>query len=105
MKKKQLFLLPAALCLVAFSILFGSLIIARSIPESEKPEILILREGTGRNWNGDKIILLDYKVGGITTNETFHPYEMDLYRETIAHLKRSGRLRYASPMIEPLGGE
>ena len=87
------------LALIAF------MVAARSIPESEKPEILIIRMATVDNFDGYPIHLLDYMVGGIATNASFHPYEMDLYRETMAYLKRSGRLRYASPMIEPLGGE
>lgn len=101
---KKLPLTPIAICLLAIAIISGSLIIARSIPEHERPEILIIREHMGMGFDGH-IMMLDYSVGGIATNETFHPHEMDLYRSVIAHLKRSGRLRYASPMIEPMGGD
>ena len=102
MRKKEYPLIPTLLVILIFTVIFSSIGIARSIPEHEKPEILILRKETVAGWDGQPTLLLDYMVGGILVPANYHPYEMDLYRETIAHLKRSGRVRYASPMVEPL---
>lgn len=66
-----------------------------------RPEILIIRETTESHY-GETVLIVDYMVGGIATNAIFYPYQMDEYQAVMGHLKRSGRLRYASPMMEPL---
>ena len=69
--------------------------------EPATPEILIIRETTESHY-GEQVLIVDYMVGGIATNAIFYPYQMDEYQAVMGHLKRSGRLRYASPMMEPL---
>ena len=70
-------------------------------PRLNRPEILIIRETTESHY-GEQVLIVDYMVGGIATNAIFSPYQMDEYQAVMGHLKRSGRLRYASPMVEPL---
>ena len=70
-------------------------------PRLNRPEILIIRETTESQY-GETILIVDYMVGGIATNAIFYPYQMNEYDAVMKHLKRSGRLRYATPMMEPL---
>jgi len=80
-------------------------IVLAFIPKTKEPivlpEILILRETTETEY-GRQVLILDYMVGGIATNATFRPHQMNEYKAVLAHLKRSGRLRYATPLLEPL---
>ena len=70
-------------------------------PRLNRPEILIIRETTESHY-GEQVLIVDYMVGGIATNAVFYPYQMDEYQAVMGHLKRSGRLRYATSMMEPL---
>lgn len=70
-------------------------------PKFNRPEILIIRETTESHY-GEKVLILDYMVGGIATNAIFYHYQMDEYARVMEYLNRIGRLRYASPMITPL---
>ena len=70
-------------------------------PRLNRPEILIIRETTESHY-GEQVLIVDYMVGGIATNAIFSPYQMDEYQAVMGHLKRSGRLRYATSMMEPL---
>lgn len=96
-------LLKPAIRGVVLGIIIGAAI--AFIPKNKEPivlpEILIIRETTESEF-GRQVLILDYMVGGIATNATFRPHQMNEYKAVIAHLKRSGRLRYATPLLEPL---
>lgn len=70
-------------------------------PRLNRPEILIIRETTESHY-GEQVLIVDYMVGGISTNAIFYPHQMNEYEEVMKHLKRSGRLRYATSFLEPL---
>ena len=71
-------------------------------PRLNRPEILIIRETTESQY-GETVLIVDYMVGGIATNAIFYPHQMNEYDAVMKHLKRSGRLRYATNFLVPVG--
>ena len=71
-------------------------------PRLNRPEILIIRETTESHY-GEPVLIVDYMVGGIATNAIFYPHQMNEYDAVMKHLKRSGRLRYATNFLVPVG--
>ena len=69
-----------------------------------RPEILIVREYLEHGYRGP-VVMLDYSVGGIMTYASFYPYQLNERDALIAHLKRSGRVRYATNFVSELKGD
>ena len=70
-----------------------------------RPEILIVREYFEQSPYRGQVIIMDYSVGGIMTFATFYPYQLNERDALIAHLKRSGRVRYATNFVSELKGD
>ena len=85
-----------AIIICVFSVLMLVVVYATDRPEPVRPQILIMRETTVKDYQrGGDALMVEYYVGGVATHAMFRPDQMHEYQALIAHLEESGRLTYA----------